>query len=240
MRVFVWRLMLYLIGYLAFAFIIYWAVPSALSSIGYYEFEAAVDADVRSPQWMSIFSALDFLIISGSVLGAFGASRLTMALRNQDTPVDGIRATFGFQSPKLRDMVVGVGAAAVMCAMAFLARAVAPGATSGAYVVGVSGFLVMPWTAAVLIADAILIRPFAEELVYRGWLYVGSTKPVISIVLPALVFAFDHVFLSAAGFAYVFMSGVVLGLVRYKTSRIWAPVAAHCLSNSVLTTAALL
>lgn len=76
--------------------------------------------------------------------------------------------------------------------------------------------------------------PFAEELLFRGVLYVWLRErwglwP--GILLSSLIFGVVHVDIAVAGAAFVL--GIVLALVFEYSRSLWSAVLVHALNNSV-------
>lgn len=103
--------------------------------------------------------------------------------------------------------------------------------------------IVQPGTAGTLLvmANAVFLRPLAEELLFRGWLLprlaegIGNTAAVWA---SAAVFAGFH--LSLGVFAPVaLLGGLVLGWARLRSGSLSAPLALH-VSVSLLANATLL
>jgi membrane protease YdiL (CAAX protease family) len=75
--------------------------------------------------------------------------------------------------------------------------------------------------------------PVVEELAFRGLLFAGLRKhgfrPVVTIVLSALVFALFH--FEPARMLVLGGVGLVLGYLRWRTGSLGACMVAHCVNN---------
>lgn len=95
------------------------------------------------------------------------------------------------------------------------------------------------WGWLLFFSYVVLLRPFVEESVFRGWLLseLGPfVRPLGSIVLAAGVFALLHgqdwprpLFL-----VFPFSLGLLCGLAAYATRSIWIAVAFHGLWNGLV------
>ncbi len=90
-------------------------------------------------------------------------------------------------------------------------------------------------TPLVLVCVLIIavLTPLWEEVLFRGAFLEGLSRrfrPVIAIVLSALLFAAVHVV--PLTFAYLFALGVALALLRRFHRNIWAPILLHAANNA--------
>lgn len=89
------------------------------------------------------------------------------------------------------------------------------------------------WEGRVLVVIMALgIAPFAEEVLFRGYLFRVAERyagrwPAMATV--SLLFAGVHVHLPALG--GLFVLAMVLNLLYVVTGSLWAPIAAHALFN---------
>jgi len=105
--------------------------------------------------------------------------------------------------------------------------------------------LEMPAASAELIAawfaTLVVIGPFSEEIVFRGFLYAGLARaiksPVAVIAIVALAFTCAHpdVVLHPFGFGtfWRFGCGLLYGVLRWKCGSLWPAIAAHVTSDTV-------
>ncbi len=92
-----------------------------------------------------------------------------------------------------------------------------------------AGWLPLLWTAVVIFA------PFFEEVLFRGFLFVGLEHSRIgvagTVILTSLVWAALHMQYNLIGMATIVIMGIVLGVIRHKTHSLWAPVLFHMMWN---------
>lgn len=89
-----------------------------------------------------------------------------------------------------------------------------------------------PVILGLMVVAAVVVAPFCEEIVFRGYLYAASKKfagPWAAGACSALVFAAAHG--SLAALLPLFVFGCVLALIYEKTGSIWAPIAVHFCFN---------
>jgi membrane protease YdiL (CAAX protease family) len=93
-----------------------------------------------------------------------------------------------------------------------------------------------PATVAVMLVSSILFAPVFEELVFRGLLY-GTLRTrlgwPLAATASALVFALAHGY-GVAGFASVFLSGVLWAWVYERTGSLLPSLVAHVVNNSAV------
>lgn len=78
----------------------------------------------------------------------------------------------------------------------------------------------------------IILGPFVEELIFRGVLlkmFASSVGVFFSVIITSVLFAFSHG--DIVQIAYTFVLGLVLGIVRYKSTSLWSPIALHMSFN---------
>lgn len=94
------------------------------------------------------------------------------------------------------------------------------------------------WPALFWIA-VVIFAPVFEEFFFRGFLFVGLRQSRIGIagtvVLTALTWALLHIQYGAYEIATIFVMGIVLGIVRFKTNSLWSPLIMHAFFNMVAT-----
>ena len=90
------------------------------------------------------------------------------------------------------------------------------------------------WMATVLFA------PLFEETFFRGFLFVGLQRSRIGIIGTLLITSIVWTFLHALQYgAYeltvIFLMGILLGMVRYRTGSLWSPMLMHAFWNLLAT-----
>jgi uncharacterized protein len=85
----------------------------------------------------------------------------------------------------------------------------------------------------------VIAAPLAEEFLFRGFLFAGLREsrlgPSGAIALTALTWGTLHFQYDLYGMATVVVSGVLLGLIRWRTGSLWLCVLLHGLMNAVAT-----
>ncbi|MFC2016486.1 lysostaphin resistance A-like protein [Chloroflexota bacterium] len=89
------------------------------------------------------------------------------------------------------------------------------------------------WVALVIFAPAF------EETFFRGFLFVGFRQSRIGIAgtigLTALIWTLLHTQYDIYGIVTIFVMGILLGIVRFKTGSLWSPLLMHAFFNFVAT-----
>ncbi len=92
---------------------------------------------------------------------------------------------------------------------------------------------VLPISTYTTLAAAILIAPFCEEIFFRSFIFMGLRRGMplpVSIVLSALIFAVAHG--DPGSFLVLFVIGLLLAIVRWRTHSIWPGILLHMLNNA--------
>jgi uncharacterized protein len=92
-----------------------------------------------------------------------------------------------------------------------------------------------PWPVVFWLA-IVVFGPFFEEILFRGFLFVGLIRSGLgitgTIVVTGLVFALLHASqYGAAIIAQIFVLGIIFGIVRWKTDSLWSTIFLHGLWN---------
>lgn len=121
-------------------------------------------------------------------------------------------------------LVVGLGAPAVLLAIAFLTGVAVPAAP-----------FLQPVEPGLIVTGSLLIalQVAAEEMMFRGLLQpvlIRAGGRAAGIVLTALAFALVHFaggWRDPASLANIFLAGLWFGLLAWRTAGLLAPIAAH-------------
>ena len=86
----------------------------------------------------------------------------------------------------------------------------------------------------------IIFAPAFEETFFRGFLFVGFRQSRIgitgTIAVTALIWTLFHIGqYDIYEMATIFVSGIVLGIVRLKTDSLWSPLIIHVFFNLIAT-----
>lgn len=90
-----------------------------------------------------------------------------------------------------------------------------------------------PVVKSLLIVNACLVAPLAEEVLFRGYIYAVVKRyagPVFSIVVVGLLFAVVHLNLAALWPLWLF--AILLTLAYEFSGSLWVPVGIHALFNT--------
>jgi hypothetical protein len=132
----------------------------------------------------------------------------------------------------------------------FLAIAVLMSAIDGtSYLLGIQvvpTFQVGTWTTArasgwlwALLAAVVVIGPVGEELLFRGFLFRGWVTPdrrgVVAVVLITLIWTGLHIQYDLFGATEVFLTGLVLGWIRWRSGSTALTSVLHMLVNLIAT-----
>jgi membrane protease YdiL (CAAX protease family) len=91
-----------------------------------------------------------------------------------------------------------------------------------------------PLTVIGTLIGAVFIAPFCEEIFFRGFAFAGFLHgmPVwIAVVASALLFGIAHG--DVGSFALLFVIGLMLAVVRWRTGSIWPGMALHMANNAI-------
>ena len=94
------------------------------------------------------------------------------------------------------------------------------------------------WPPLLWIA-VIVFAPAFEETFFRGFLFEGFRQSRIgitgAILITAVVWTLLHIQYSAFEIATLFVLGLILGVVRWKTGSMWSVLAMHAFHNAAAT-----
>ena len=93
---------------------------------------------------------------------------------------------------------------------------------------------VAPLTTYATLLASVVVAPFCEEVFFRGFLFPGLCRgmPVgWAIFLSSLLFALAHA--DPGSFAVLFIIGIALAILRWRTRSIWPAILLHMLNNGV-------
>jgi membrane protease YdiL (CAAX protease family) len=91
-----------------------------------------------------------------------------------------------------------------------------------------------PLTTYATLLVAVVVAPICEEVFFRGFVFPGllhAMSPVWAIILSALIFAVAHG--DPGSFAVLFLIGLALAFLRWRTKSIWPGIMLHALNNGV-------
>jgi len=91
-----------------------------------------------------------------------------------------------------------------------------------------------PLIRVLLIVYACLLAPFAEEIIFRGYIYATVkryTGPLFSMVVVGLLFSVVHLNIPAAIPLWAF--AIILTLAYELSGSLWVPIGIHALFNTL-------
>ena len=94
-----------------------------------------------------------------------------------------------------------------------------------------------PWTLAAALVLASVVAPLAEEFTYRGVLMMSLLRPLGgpgAIAVSSAVFALVHLLIEPQAILALFLLGLALGYVTYRTRSLVAAVSAHSAFNTLM------
>jgi uncharacterized protein len=144
----------------------------------------------------------------------------------------------GLVLPRGRDLAVGLVVVGVLLALADgLARlagrdVVSPFQIDSYRAARAAGDLLVLWLAVSVIA------PVVEEVTFRGFLYrgwAGALGPGGAVVATSLLWALLHVQYDAFDIAQIFVLGLALGWIRWRSGSTVLTILLHMLNNVIAT-----
>jgi membrane protease YdiL (CAAX protease family) len=91
-----------------------------------------------------------------------------------------------------------------------------------------------PLTVYAELAAAVFIAPFCEEVFFRGFVFQGLRRRLRvpwAVVLSALIFGIAHA--DPGSFPVLFIIGIVLAVVRWRTQSVWPSIGLHLINNLI-------
>jgi membrane protease YdiL (CAAX protease family) len=93
---------------------------------------------------------------------------------------------------------------------------------------------VAPLTTYAALLAAVFIAPFCEEVFFRGFVFPGlrhGMSLVWAIIISSLLFGVAHA--DPASFPVLFVIGLALAFLRWRTQSIWPCMILHMLNNGI-------
>lgn len=91
-----------------------------------------------------------------------------------------------------------------------------------------------PLTTYATLLASVVVAPFCEELFFRGFVLMGLLRAMPlgwAIMLSALIFAIAHA--DPGSFTVLFIIGLALAFLRWRTRSLWPGILLHLLNNAV-------
>jgi membrane protease YdiL (CAAX protease family) len=94
------------------------------------------------------------------------------------------------------------------------------------------------WPALLWVA-VVIFAPASEEILFRGFLFEGSRQSRLGVIgtigLLAFVWSLLHLQYGVYEIATIFVTGLALGIARFKTDSLWSPLLMHSFMNFIAT-----
>ena len=215
-----------------------WLVAMLLLQLASGTPGSTATAQPSTTRTAEVIVALLTFILSAIIEGAFLIAPLVYSLGHRPagvSPRDGARA-LGFRST---DLLAALGWVAggflfmlfVTYMYGIFVEAFHLGLkTNGQLLLDQARNHPLPVLASLL--AAVLIAPFCEEIFFRGYLFAGLLRGMsgwAAVLVSALIFAIVHDIGSAIP---IFILGLVLAIVRWRTGSIWPTIALHITFNT--------
>jgi membrane protease YdiL (CAAX protease family) len=91
-----------------------------------------------------------------------------------------------------------------------------------------------PLTTYATLVASVLVAPFCEEVFFRGFVFMGLLRGmplVLAVVLSSLIFAVAHA--DPGSFVVLFIIGLALAYLRWRTRSLWPGIILHILNNAI-------
>jgi membrane protease YdiL (CAAX protease family) len=91
-----------------------------------------------------------------------------------------------------------------------------------------------PLTTYATLIVAVFVAPICEEVFFRGFVFAGLLRgmPLVwAIVFSSLIFGVAH--FDVGSFAVLFIIGLALAFLRWRTRSIWPGIMLHMLNNGI-------
>jgi uncharacterized protein len=207
-----WAVVAFLVGqFAALAFVVFW----------------------RSGEFYAVLNTFDgilvtlFILISNPVTIAV----IWLAVRMKADPVDYLALHWPAQRYVMIGLVLLIGLIALSDVLLYLSGRdlVTPFQLQSYTTARAEG-----WLPAMLFA-AIIVAPAGEEILFRGFLFQGFVRSERAawpaIVVISLLWAALHIQYDWAGMVQIFVIGLFLGWIRWRSGSLLLPFVLHALFN---------
>jgi uncharacterized protein len=92
----------------------------------------------------------------------------------------------------------------------------------------------MPFTVLGALIGAVFIAPFCEEIFFRGFVFAGllrGTNVVWATLVATVLFTLVHGDIGSA--VPLFVIGLMLAVIRWRTGSVWPGIGLHMLNNAI-------
>ena len=187
---------------------------------------------------LEFFNWLDMgnlgLLISLSVIISsvvcIGLIMIFIKLRRGDT----VTGYLGLKSISFKVVLVSLAVSAGFIALEVLANRVFQVSAESDIMTKAYDTSILP---ALFWIALIAFGPIFEEVMFRGFLFKGLRHSRIgvagAIIVTSVLWAGSHLQYGLFQIAWIFVLGVALGLMRYRTGSLWAPILMHIFNNLI-------
>ena len=138
--------------------------------------------------------------------------------------------------PRRRELLIGIGLLVLMLPLADLSAYLSGRAIVPPFVVEAYRSARDSGTLPLLFLALAVAAPVTEEIVFRGFLYRGYAAsrvgPAGAILIPAALWSVMHLQYEAFFIFQIFLLGVVLGWLRWRTGSLWLTIILHAIINA--------
>lgn len=138
----------------------------------------------------------------------------------------------GFQKIKLKTVLLLVVLFIIMLSAVLIADSYIPDQADSSFMTELYRSSLFPpllWLAVAFFG------PFFEELLFRGFLFVGLRASrlgtVLTVIVTSILWASLHIQYDLYGIVQILIIGLILGTVRHKSGSLWSSIMIHVLWN---------
>ena len=170
---------------------------------------------------------LALAVITSTIVG-IGLIVLFVRLRGKIS----IAEYLGFRAITLKTLLLSL---AVAIGFLFLSEGFSTitGSSSGTDL-QINAYKTSIWPPLLFIA-VVLVGPAFEEIFFRGFLFEGfrqsRIKIIGTIILTALLWTSLHLQYDLYGMATIFVLGIIIGIMRFRTNSLWSCLLIHFVVN---------
>jgi uncharacterized protein len=148
----------------------------------------------------------------------------------------GVREGLGLVAPRLKHILLGLLGLVLFLGLLTLVEWLVKPAPAEEDLFGEAGQLAGP-LLPLLLAHIVLFGPFAEELLFRGFLFGAlarsSLGPIHAAGITTILWAALHFGSTPFEIMEITVGGALLGVTRWRTGSVWLCFGLHALNNAV-------
>jgi uncharacterized protein len=228
-------------GYLGFWATTLWALAAVAA------YEIVLDAGIFAERWwissgqelspeqLSKLAPTNVALLYAIWIASIASGILILVFAIRRSPL-GIRKYLGLSWPGWRVLLPGIYLVALLMFGFVAATSLLDDRQAQQYAIELYRRALANGRLSELIVDLVVIGPFLEELLFRGFVLPGwAASPLGSrgaIILSSIAWALLHTQYNALGDAYVFCSGTLLGWIRLRSGSVVATMILHAIGNA--------